>query len=150
MNTLQSKPTQPNPELLSLHNALDQDASDQTIRSILADWYEDHNQPSVAMTLRWMVRNNHFPDKGFRGSYSHRDWVWFSDSDKSLSHRFQWYYEEGCRVAILQAVLPHKIFMLLEEKKFNNIGNAWTSYSSRIMAEEALVLVYLKNPNLFA
>lgn len=147
------------PHIQSLHNELDIHPTDQMVRSILADAYEDEGLLDYTTVLRWMVKNNLCPDSEFIDSRG--TWVWF--------HRFyghhKWQYGKyGQRdtyrdkVPILQSFLPVKVFDRMVHifnnsheyhQEYDQYGWTYAVAKRRDEAEEALVRVYQSHPHLF-
>ena len=44
-----------------LQKALDENPQDQTLRLILADWYEEQGRPWAAECMRWLAEKGHYP-----------------------------------------------------------------------------------------
>jgi hypothetical protein len=62
-----------------LYAALEETPNDWTTRSILADWYLDAGEDSIAQCLQWMVKHHKRPHHATSGL-----WHWF-DIDRSTT-----------------------------------------------------------------
>jgi uncharacterized protein (TIGR02996 family) len=117
----------------ALHAALDADPSEQRLRLVLADWYEDHDEAASAEALRWLARHDKFPEWGYWGT----PWAWHSP----LSARTEWgYAAEGKRPPRASAVLPDEVYRELRGHHWRHSQEPpyWKPYTSRREAEEAL------------
>lgn len=136
------------PDIESLKLALDLDHTNQTLRSILADAYEDVGDKEsirICTILRWLVEHNKCPDKDFC-SYE-KTWAWFNKDweDEHAPYKndatrgkidISWQYIGGARDRIPQSLLPRKFFDTLKGASSSN--SAFHPYHTREEAELAL------------
>src|SRR4051812_39025467 len=105
-----------------LQTALDADPLDGQTRLVLADWYDDHGDAGRAGLQRWLA------------AQSKRPRLWSGD--------YAWYHEDqvSSRDIDPESDLPGDLFNLLPDRR--SPSSAY--YSTRRVAEEALLIAWLK------
>lgn len=118
-----------NQDLIAIHAELDLDHTNQTLRSILAELYEDLGDSNTSFILRWLVKNKMYPtNERYEGvGIANKPWGWWSVGGLSYEHN----------------VVPRNMVY-----QFNGGKEGW-AWSTRKEAEEAFVQLYSSHPELF-
>jgi uncharacterized protein (TIGR02996 family) len=108
--------------LESLYESLAQSLNDWQARSVLADWFEEHNQQHAADAIRWMVRRGKRPYRGSNGTYH-----WFNASRASND-------------ADPESDLPEPLYLQLSGKE--GLPRGFRDYDSLRAADEDFYLAW--------
>ena len=112
------------------HLALDQDPSNQTLRLLLADAYQERGDEETADCLRWMAQESIYPHHGYAvGGDGRRSW--------DFSHVKCYSWMECCS----HCCLPKDLFDLLDGYLEND---SFKENRTRRRAEEALFRAWKK------
>jgi uncharacterized protein (TIGR02996 family) len=98
--------------------------ADWKMRGVLADWYEDNDQPEQAACLRWMIQHHKRPYHG-----AHRGATWFNADTI------------GQGLGDPESDIPGEVFRLLEGGK--EVANH-KSFTAVREAEEAILAAWSK------
>ncbi len=102
------------PDEEGLNKHLDVHPEDQMVRSMLADLLDDLGRTRLAGYLRWMVRENKYPE------------YWLGQPP------YDWYWWGGADEPYLHAVVPKHLI-----KGMNKVNQIW-KFTTRTEAENCL------------